>query len=72
MDSLTLKSMEVDKAFIPLNSLASMIIFVLLTPDLSIFKNSVDPDQMASEHLIRSSTLFSTVFVNTCFQRFAG
>ena len=34
--------------------------YVLLSPDLSCFENSVDPEQMASEEAICSgSTLFS-------------
>ena len=42
---------------------------VLLNPDLSFFKNTVDPDQLASDEAILSEpTLFSTLIVNTyCF-----
>ena len=40
---------------------------VLLKLDLSIFENTVDPDQMASKEAIWSgSTLFSTLIENTC------
>ena len=40
---------------------------VLLNLDLSFSENIVDPDQLASDEAIWSgSTLFSTLFENTC------
>ena len=40
----------------------SRLTFVLLSPDLSLSDNTVDPDQLASDKAIRSGpTLFSTL-----------
>ena len=40
---------------------------ILLIPDLSIFENTVDPDQLASNEAIWSgSTLFSIMIESTC------
>ena len=53
---------------VPIISFLEMILtLVLLNPDLSVFENSVDPDQLASDEASwLGSTLFSTLLVNIC------
>ena len=47
------------------NSKKSILTLVLLLLDLSVLKNTVDHDQMASDE---GSTLFSTLIENACLQ----
>ena len=50
-----------------LSKLMLLFTLVLMQPDSSFFKNTVDPDQLASEEAIwLGSTVFSIQIVNQC------